>query len=542
MDNDIIRKQNALRKAKIANQFLDSERTLYKAMVDELEKGRKADIGEVRTWGGEKWRKEVDGWVHVTTGEKKIKMEPGDVNQTEAKQVGQVKGGETKLKGLGIFGDEHLYKSVRKEHTPESLTSAVKEILEKDNVPSSIKVVELFKEGLHIHEIVNVSGTPLSATIDYISKAKKRGEFDDMKTPEPESTQQARTVQQGGRNRRETEAERQYNEDIALGFEDIPLPEISVETRWKTYEVLGMQVCTRRCRAMMAYGSGGVGKTYSMLDPDDGVFAKMKMRKGDLNPTLDAVDEVTGEPISEVGGDSEDSIVGLNPVTNERFLKKDKYDYIVASGKVTPTRMFTMMQEHNGKCIVFDDCDSMLEDDDGVNILKGALDTTGDGTISWEGASDKSLKTQYAGIRGARPVLNNKGEKTGVYNLPRTFRFTGQICFLSNIPDKKIPQPLRSRSNMIDLTMNKRETLDKLEKIYKKAKFRDPEGNLIEVSQENRDKALTFLKRYGLRIKDDDFNLRTWSKFALMYDSAELFGTTTNPEEMITAVITRSNR
>jgi hypothetical protein len=276
------------------------------------------------------------------------------------------------------------------------------------------------------------------------------------------------------------------------------------------------------------------------LDDEQGVFSRLKLRKGEINPVLDAVGE-DGNVIDAQGGDSEDSIIGMNPQTGERFLKKDKYDYITVTGKVTPTRMFELMQEHNGKLLVFDDCDAVLQKgDDGVNVLKGALDTSGDGTISWEGKG--SLKSGYAGIKGAKQVLDSKGKPTGACDLPKTFKFTGQVVFISNMTDKDVPQPIRSRSLMIDLTMNRNETLAKVKQIAPNVKFKSPDGSVVAVSSENRQKAVDFMEKYITKIPEADLNMRTFQKIALTYETVSSFGNPMNAETVVAASLFPRNK
>lgn len=523
---DFIAKHNALQGARIASHFIQPNVVVEKSLSDELEKGKKANVGEIREWGGKKYRKEVEGWVGVSDGEKKTKMEEGDVDKKDAKEVAEnKKGGAAKNQGLALFGDKHAFEHVRNAHTAETLTSSVKDILADKNTASPDKVVNLFKQGLDIHEIVNVSGTPLSATIDYVNKAKKSGGFGES-TPAPKQTSSA------SNDAGDTGKEKSGESKPELNFDELDLPEVSVDDRWNSYSHFGTMIATKQCRAMFAYGSGGVGKSYTLLDGEEGVFSRLKLRKGDLNPMQDAVSEDGTVDDSQIGMD-EDAIVGVNPQTGERFLKKDKYDYITVTGKVTATRMFELMQEHNGKLLVFDDCDQVLKNEDGVNVLKGALDTSGDGTISWE--SKQSPKTGYAGIKGAKPILDKKGNPTGTYNLPKTFKFTGQMVFISNMTDKEVPQPVRSRSLMIDLTMNRQETVQKVKQIAPRVKFKDPEGNIINISQENRKKATDFMENYITKIAEQDLNMRTFNKIALTYHTCEQFGSNLDPDKVVAA-------
>ena len=509
--------QESLIKANIAAQFGNNQ------VFDELEKGKKANLGEIREWGGKKYRKEVQGWVGVNDGEVKHKMEEGDVDKKDAKELAtEKKGGAAKNEKLGIFDADHAYAAKRVSTDPAQLTSNVKAVLNNKQLSTPQKVEGLFKEGLHVYEICNVSGTPLSACIDYLNKAKRSGAFGD--------TQPSSGTKNKEGDSKETE----------LNLDEVELPEVTVDDRWNSYQHFGMMIALKQCRAMFAYGSGGVGKTFTLLDDEQGVFSRLKLRKGEINPVLDAVGE-DGNVIDAQGGDSEDSIIGMNPQTGERFLKKDKYDYITVTGKVTPTRMFELMQEHNGKLLVFDDCDAVLQKgDDGVNVLKGALDTSGDGTISWEGKG--SLKSGYAGIKGAKQVLDSKGKPTGAYDLPKTFKFTGQVVFISNMTDKDVPQPIRSRSLMIDLTMNRNETLAKVKQIAPNVKFKSPDGSVVAVSSENRQKAVDFMEKYITKIPEADLNMRTFQKIALTYETVSSFGNPMNAETVVAASLFPRNK
>ena len=487
--------------------MLDTSNNILKGFsnTDEILKGKVAQLGEIREWQGGKYKKTVAGWVPVSDSSAKPKQMEGEANVEDVKNTLSTKSSKAAV-GLGV-NDTHLFEEVRLSQSPEELTNNVKNILNSQSSKAE-KCVELFKQGLRIHEIVNTLGSTLSATIDYINQAKNRGMFGNVKNSTPEET-----------------VSKEKGKEAELDIDDIELPEISVKDKWDSYEHFGMMIGLKRNRAMFAYGTGGVGKTFTLLDQEQGVFGKLKLRKGEINAVSEeSDDDNTGK----------DDIVGVNPETGERFLKKDAYDYVTVTGKITPSRMFALMQEHNGKILVFDDCDSVITSgDDGVNVLKGALDTSGDGTISWEG-SGNTLKSSYAGIKGAKPVMSGgKDPKpTGEYRLPKTFKFTGQVVFISNLPAKDVPQPLRSRSLMIDLTMNREQTLHKIESIAHKFKAKDPEGNEIHISENNRNKSLEFMRKYINKFNEADLNMRTFSKLAGIYQSVEDLDSPLSPEKI----------
>jgi hypothetical protein len=123
-------------------------------------------------------------------------------------------------------------------------------------------------------------------------------------------------------------------------------------------------------------------------------------------------------------------------------LVKDK-DFTLLKGYTTPRGFYEFLYRHNSELIVIDDCDSVFDTETGVNILKGALDSFDDRSICWQ----------------ARESARD-GEEDAI---PNKFEFTGRIIFISNRSQEDVPQPIRSRSMKIDLTMDVNERLQRIE-------------------------------------------------------------------------------
>lgn len=185
-------------------------------------------------------------------------------------------------------------------------------------------------------------------------------------------------------------------------------PDYDINKRFKAFELYTKAVIAGKMKSMIAYGSGGVGKTYTVTK---------ELEKA-----------------------------GKKPFDEDKMLPGDKdYDYVKITGKSTPTAVWKELSQHNGKIIVFDDNDAVLQNPDAINFFKGALDTSGDGTISY-GTSKK--------------LFDDEGNE-----LPKRFKFTGRVIFISNLPPDKVPQPLKSRGYNVDLTMNKDQTMERLKHI-----------------------------------------------------------------------------
>jgi len=111
--------------------------------------------------------------------------------------------------------------------------------------------------------------------------------------------------------------------------------------------------------------------------------------------------------------------------------------------------------------LVFDDCDSVFQDDLALNILKAALDSGKRRRICWN--SDSSL-------------LNREG-------IPNAFDFKGSAIFITNLKfehlkSKKLQdhlEALQSRCHFLDLTIDtERDKMLRIKQVH-----RDSEGGLF---------------------------------------------------------------
>lgn len=118
----------------------------------------------------------------------------------------------------------------------------------------------------------------------------------------------------------------------------------------------------------------------------------------------------------------------------------------VVKGYSTAKGLFRILWENRNSIIVFDDCDSILKDDDAVNLLKGALDTYDKRLITWN--------------------TNAREDE-----LPRMFEFTGGVVFISNRDINKIDQALRTRSMCVDLSMTLEQKIERMTVIMQAPSF-----------------------------------------------------------------------
>ncbi len=156
------------------------------------------------------------------------------------------------------------------------------------------------------------------------------------------------------------------------------------------------------------------------------------------------------------------------------FTGLENNEYVFFKGYSTARGLYNTLYDNNGKLIIFDDCDSVLEDKVAVNILKSALDSYETRTISWMARMNKN--DEY----------------------PQQFDFTGRIIFISNKSKSSIDGAILSRSLTVDLTMTPDEKIERMTTILPNI--------LPEYSDEVKTEALNFLNENK---EGSNINMRT---------------------------------
>lgn len=255
-------------------------------------------------------------------------------------------------------------------------------------------------------------------------------------------------------------------------LEELGLGEPTVKEKWADYETSLENFLKRGLgtKSLMAYGTGGIGKTFTFNKVAD----KLNLRE--FNPYGSEDEEDEDEQRGHILGGPE-------------------YDYVTVTGRTGINDMQRIMFEHRNKTIVFDDCDSMWDPSKGlVNILKGALDTSGDGKINW----GKAIKSK----------------DEDVDDIPSSYKFSGKMIFITNLSKKKLNDwgaaPIvESRAKSMDLSMTAPQTLDRLEDILPHIKIKDSTGKSY-VGLEDSDKqiALDVLKKISPVARMEQLNTR----------------------------------
>jgi predicted AAA+ superfamily ATPase len=172
-----------------------------------------------------------------------------------------------------------------------------------------------------------------------------------------------------------------------------------IEERFEILQQMTRATISGDVRAMIVVGPPGVGKSYGV---------EFELEKSGL------FDKISG--------------------------KKIKYE--VVKGAMTPIGLYCTLYRHSdaNNVLVFDDCDSVFQDELSLNILKAALDSGKKRKIFWN--SDSAM-------------LRREG-------VPDQFDFKGGAIFITNlkfenIQSKKMKdhlEALQSRCHFLDLTLN----------------------------------------------------------------------------------------
>jgi hypothetical protein len=228
-----------------------------------------------------------------------------------------------------------------------------------------------------------------------------------------------------------------------------------IEQRFEILHQMTRATISGDVRAMIVVGPPGVGKSYGV---------EFELEKAGL------FDKISG--------------------------KKVKYE--VVKGAMTPIGLYCTLYRHSdaNNVLVFDDCDSVFQDELALNILKAALDSGKKRKIHWN--SDSAM-------------LRREG-------VPDMFDFKGGCIFITNLKfdnlkSKKMQdhlEALQSRCHFLDLTLNTmRDKFLRIKQIFRQGQlFKDydfsPEQGeeILAFMDSNKDRLREMSLRMALKLAD----------------------------------------
>ena len=208
------------------------------------------------------------------------------------------------------------------------------------------------------------------------------------------------------------------------------IDEFGITKRFEFVKQMVSMVAKKTVASAIITGQGGLGKTHSVI-----------------------------KALKECGLQDVTDLASFEVGTRIQGSKS----YRVIKGFSTAKGLYRSLYEGNGMTLVFDDCDSVLKDPVALNLLKGALDSYGERYISW----NADIKDE---------------------DLPRSFKFTGSIVFISNKDMDSLDQAVRSRALCVDLSMTEAQKIERMETIVFDSEF------MPEYNNEYKQDALEFLR------------------------------------------------
>ncbi len=135
-------------------------------------------------------------------------------------------------------------------------------------------------------------------------------------------------------------------------------------------------------------------------------------------------------------------------------------DWKLVKAGVSAVGAYRLMYQYREGFILFDDADGIFKDQEGRNLLKGALDDKAVRRVSWE--KDSSMVFP-ASLLQTDPEEAEKLMKEK-HKVPNSFDFTGGIVAISNMAAHKLDPDgaLRSRSFMLNIDPTKDAFLDRI--------------------------------------------------------------------------------
>lgn len=338
----------------------------------------------------------------------------------------------------------------------ENATVYVNQIYAKKNVVDAI--VALYGEGVSISnilkslrqaEITSYTTTRIQKIIGIYKRLKKKGQVYKAIDIELEEVfvPATKVVEVGGifkdfevyRYENEDESSEEMAEDYTdHGLKTDEEIEAIVDDPLPIFRELNnnvMMVAMRLSAALLVTGAGGIGKSY-------------------------AVQRV----LSKFG--------------------KEKRDFVIMKGKCTPSAMYNFLFLNHDKICVFDDCDSVLCDREGLAVLKGALDSGKFRDISWNTRGNDMVDTFDCENR--KQVMKKmeawSKKHGGRMGIPTHFQFEGSVIFISNMSLAEIKakdSALLTRCAVVDVAVTNDEVIERLGALLPKFKVFDARGKSI---------------------------------------------------------------
>lgn len=293
--------------------------------------------------------------------------------------------------------------------------------------------------------------------------------------------------------------------------------EVKVDRLYKKMNMYIASVLDKKLPSLIISGDSGIGKSHT-LNELMSARGMTPARIVPVEPPVTDNEDIDGEDESAFDKEPE------SPQAKKRGRPKKevepteeipasfevKGDYVKYTGKMTVAGLYRALCKFRHKLIILDDCDSIWELADGVNILKGALDSKARREISYP----------VAGAVDVDP--DNDAEIQRVLadgKVPTQIVFDGQMIFITNLPLKEIDSAILSRIFYVNVRLSGNQVLMRIKQRYNEL----PNGIPDSGSPKAQLMALEFFdelfeKNANWQPSAEKFNFRTFTKASQFID------------------------
>lgn len=239
----------------------------------------------------------------------------------------------------------------------------------------------------------------------------------------------------------------EVNEEIIETFTmDQPShEEFSEEQVFKQIEDYTKSICNPSSidYSLIVSGDSGLGKTVQVKN---------------------ALEECLGPESSErqffVEEDLPEGVI-YDTLSQEEEMETEPYSLEWKEGptKIPPQQLYIFLYKENGKVLLFDDADSLIDEPKNFDILKKVLDNKRVRTVGY----------------GSKPIILKKASANGNdVIIPNSFQFSGRIIVVTNKNFSKIDTALKSRSLVVEVDLSSKECLKRVERLLPELLIDDP--------------------------------------------------------------------
>ena len=181
---------------------------------------------------------------------------------------------------------------------------------------------------------------------------------------------------------------------------------------------------------------------------------------------------------------------------------KDGDNLYIIKGKCSPRHLYLALYKYKDKkdIVLIDDADSLIgpkAPEDCINILKGALDSSGE-------AEGRLVSYGVAG-----KITDDDGNE-----LPKRFYYNGSVIIITNYNAGSLDTALRGRSYIQDIHFS-------IDQVLKIIKDLIPKISPEKLSLNSKEKAYNYLEELASQKSEMEISLRTFSICAMLFESMD---------------------